>query len=249
MIEILIAAFIIIISMVTLMVFILQNTIKRINRQTKTYFVDKLQIYDDLISDKEQQLEEINNKIKQLNLNIKTEDNFREQKEDSLSDYNFIIPDYRDSSFFENYKSIKKNFNFNKTELVEKIIKNNIKSEDEVYYNTLKNIETIFDKNIFYQLLTLTKKEQLDFIKTTLTDDDRVIFDKYIKKNTNFSLIDFKKFIEDEKRKNNPVIYVKTGDKNDNFNKIDKRIKTVYDHDISEGLIVIYKDKIYDYSL
>ena len=55
--------FIIACGIITLLVFfmfiILKKTVKVVNSQTKTYFVDKLQAYDSLIDEKEQKLNEI----------------------------------------------------------------------------------------------------------------------------------------------------------------------------------------------
>ena len=47
------------------MFFILRKTVKTINKQTKLYFVDKLQEYDYIIEKKEKQLENIEKEIKE----------------------------------------------------------------------------------------------------------------------------------------------------------------------------------------
>ena len=50
-------------------------------------------------------------------------------------------------------------------------------------------------------------------------------------------------------QKNDPVVYVYTGDKNVNYDDINSSIKTVYDKNINEGIKIHYKGVLYDYSL
>ena len=56
-------AILLICLLVVLMFFILKSTVKKINSQTKLYFVDKLQEYDYMIDKKEAKLNEINQEI------------------------------------------------------------------------------------------------------------------------------------------------------------------------------------------
>ena len=70
--------FIIACGIITLLVFfmfiILKKTVKVVNSQTKTYFVDKLQAYDSLIDEKEQKLSEIDELLKNKELGLKDEE-------------------------------------------------------------------------------------------------------------------------------------------------------------------------------
>ena len=61
-------AIVVILILVVLMFFILKSTVKKINSQTKLYFVDKLQEYDYLINEKESKLNQINEEIKEKEL-------------------------------------------------------------------------------------------------------------------------------------------------------------------------------------
>ena len=57
--------------LVFLMFVILKKTVRIVNSQTKSYFVNKLQGYDDLIRDKESKLSEIDELIKDKEKGIK----------------------------------------------------------------------------------------------------------------------------------------------------------------------------------
>ena len=59
--------------LVFLMFVILKKTVRIVNSQTKSYFVNKLQGYDDLIRDKESKLSEIDELIKDKEKGIKEE--------------------------------------------------------------------------------------------------------------------------------------------------------------------------------
>ena len=66
---------VVMIILILFMFLILKNTVKIVNNQTKSYFVNKLQDYDDLILAKENKLNEIeellkNKKQDTLNLNV-----------------------------------------------------------------------------------------------------------------------------------------------------------------------------------
>ena len=50
--------------LIFLMFLILKRTVRIVNEQTKSYFVNKLQGYDDLIADRENKLNEIDELIK-----------------------------------------------------------------------------------------------------------------------------------------------------------------------------------------
>ena len=56
------------------MFFILKGTVRKINSQTKLYFVDKLQEYDYLIDQKEEKLNQINREIQEKELKKGSED-------------------------------------------------------------------------------------------------------------------------------------------------------------------------------
>ena len=64
MVLLFIAVCLIIAFLVFLMFVVLRKTVRIVNSQTKSYFVNKLQGYDDLIQSKENKLNEINEQIR-----------------------------------------------------------------------------------------------------------------------------------------------------------------------------------------
>ena len=48
---------------------------------------------------------------------------------------------------------------------------------------------------------------------------------------------------------NNPYILIYVGNKNENYDNLSKYIVTKYDAGIYKGIKIVYKNKVYDYSL
>ena len=46
-----------------------------------------------------------------------------------------------------------------------------------------------------------------------------------------------------------PQITILVGNKKDNYNYMNKNIKTIYDENITEGFKIVYKNIVYDYSI
>ena len=85
MIVLFIVVSLIIAFLVFLMFIVLRKTVRIVNDQTKSYFVNKLQGYDDLITDKENKLYELEELIKNKEKGIK-EDNNKHQIKIKLND-------------------------------------------------------------------------------------------------------------------------------------------------------------------
>ena len=81
MIVIFIIVCLIIAFLVFLMFLILKKTVRIVNDQTKSYFVNKLQGYDDLIQSKETKLQEIDDLIKDREKGIKEEETSNSKQE------------------------------------------------------------------------------------------------------------------------------------------------------------------------
>ena len=119
------------------MFIVLRRTVRIVNSQTKSYFVNKLQSYDDLIRDKENKLQEIDELIKDKEKEILKDNN----KELVKNGYDF------DTNVIDLFNSTKHaNFIINKGEATGKdIIEliNIIKKEVKKNYNITLQLEQI----------------------------------------------------------------------------------------------------------
>ena len=63
------------------------------------------------------------------------------------------------------------------------------------------------------------------------------------------SIDNFMNYLEELIDLNNPTILVYVGNKEENYDHLSKYIKTKYTKDIYRGIRIIYKNKMYDFSL
>lgn len=228
---------------------ILKSTVTKINEQTKSYFVDKLQEYDYLIDKKENKLNQIDKEIKEKELkNI--EDNTEIKKENYEFDYNIINlfneTKYQDKNIFELNRKLESEFNIDYPELICSFIKENIDDEN---YEFCLNLKNKFNPEVIYQLKLLSDKEMEQKLKTILNEKEYKIYEIFKSITNKVTIENFIDYLNELLDLNNPYITVYVGNKNDNFDNLSKYITTKYSEDIYKGIKIVYKNKIYDYSL
>lgn len=242
-------ACLIICLLVVLMFFILRKTVKTINTQTRLYFVDKSSEYDDLINKKIEKLNEIDREIKQKEL-------YREDANDYLNkdnykfDFNIIdlfnSTSYQNNNVFELSKKLDDEFNFDYVSLINDFIKNVGDDSNYVFCVDMRNKLT---SDVIYSLKTLDKDSLINMLKKIFNDNEYLIYKMYIDINANSNIDDFINYLNNLVDLNDPNIIVYVGDKNTNYDYLSKYVKTIYSNDIYKGIKIMYKSKIYDFSL
>ena len=231
------------------MFLILKNAVTKISDQTKAYFVDKLQAYDYLINEKEEKLNEINKQIEEKELGIE-EDNKDSENKNFEFDYNIIdlfnATKYQDSSLFELNKLIEKEFNFDYVKIIKTFV-NNVKDYNK--YNFCVELRNKIDSDMLYDISILNDEERKDYLKNKLTEDEYKIYEIFIETMDNNSPEAFVEYLDQLVNLNNPNIIVLVGNENENYDYISDYVNTKVSKDIYKGIKIIYKDKIYDFSL
>lgn len=235
--------------LILVMFLILKNAVTKISDQTKAYFVDKLQAYDYLINEKEEKLNEINKQIKEKELGIE-EDNKDSENKNYEFDYNIIdlfnATKYQDSSLFELNKLIEKEFNFDYVKIIKTFV-NNVKDYNK--YNFCVELRNKIDSDMLYDISILNDEERKDYLKNKLTEDEYKIYEIFIETMDNNSPEAFVEYLDQLVNLNNPNIIVLVGNENENYDYISDYVNTKVSKDIYKGIKIIYKDKIYDFSL
>ena len=145
--------------LIFLMYLVLKKTVRIVNEQTKSYFVNKLQGYDDLIADRENKLNEIDELIK--NREIGKEGNKKELLKGGYAfDTNVIdlfnSTEYQDKNIFELNKKIDETFVVNYEELVKDFLSFCDDSKDYMFCVKLRNK---FDSEQIYRFKSMMKDE------------------------------------------------------------------------------------------
>jgi len=248
--HIYIVAVIISLVLIAILFFALRSTVKRIDYNTKKYFIDKLQDYDYLIDEKKKILKELNEKIEKNKeiLDEEAKDNKKSVNVEQFEYYEDLdIPKYMDEDLFKKYKNIKDKFSFDKEKLIIDFV-NNIEIEENSDYSILVEIRKKFTKNKIYEIMKLRGNNQKEFLLNYLSKEEVNVIEKHVDiKNIKINNLIIK--LDTLIDKNDPTIYVYIGEKGKNYNHISPLIKTKYDESINEGIKINYKGILYDYSL
>ena len=226
---------------------ILRRTVDRVNEQTKSYFVDKLQVYDDLINEKETKLNEVNEKLENKKAELDS------LKDTSLkNNYTFdnsIIDimtdaDYKEKDFGNLQKKIDSEFDIDYEKIILDFIEENVDDKD---YFIAVNIKNKFDSKLIYKISSELDLEQA--ILNELDDSEKYIFLDYKKHNKIKKVNDFLNYLDDLIDKTSPYIEVQVANSKQNYDHLSKYIKTVVNDSIYRGIKIVYKNKVYDFSL
>ena len=250
MVTLFIIVSLIIAFLVFLMFMILKKTVRIVNSQTKSYFVNKLQGYDEIIAEKENKLQEIDELIKDREKGIKEDNNKELSKGGYAFDPNVIDllneTKYQDKNVLEINKLIDENFVVNYEELIRDFLS---LSEENTDYEFCLNLRNKFDSDTIYKLKSMMSDEREAEIKKMLTNKEYKVYEAFkliVMENTIENFIDYLDQLVDL---NNPEITILVGSKSENYDHLSENIKTVFNDKIYRGIKIIYRNKVYDFSL
>ena len=225
---------------------ILSSTVNKVNEQTKVYFVEKLQVYDNLIEEKEKQLNEIEDNIKNKRIELEKLSDANSKK--SYTFDNSIIDIMTDADYkskdLNNQKKIEDNFDFDYEKIISNFISDNV---DEMDYNACLNIKKKFDSKLIYKIRNEIDLEQA--IMDELDESEKYIFEKYLGFCSKVNLEDFLNFVDEEISSSSPYVEVQVASNKQNYDHLSKYVKTVVNDSIYKGIKIIYKNKVYNFSL
>lgn len=231
------------------MFFILKSTVKKINSQTKLYFVDKLQEYDYMIDDKLNQLNQINEEIKEKELKREEQDT---SADSNNYEFDYKIIDllnktvYQDKDFFELNKEIDEKFQLDSVGLVKKFLES---VHDEGTYQFCVDLRNKFTSDVVYKIKIMLPANQISYLKKYLNEEEFKVFDVYQKLVNQVDIDGFLDYLDELCDLNSPYILIYVGKKDENYDYLSKYIKTIYSKDIYRGIKIVYRKRIYDYSL
>ena len=243
-----IISFIVITVLVVVMSLVLRSTVKQIDEKSKSYFVDKLQEYDYLIDEKEKKLSSLESEIEKRKNGLEA-NNVIESKTNYDFDSSIIDllteTDYLDKNIFEINKKIEEKFIINYEDLIKDFI-SNIKDDDK--YNFCINLRNKFTPSLIYDIEVMLPDDRDNYLKEILTDEEYKVYEIFIASNK-FNMEDFIDYLNRLIELNDPNIVVLVPSKGINYDYIDKKIKTRVSDSIYKGIKIIYRNKIYDFSL
>ena len=231
------------------MFLILKKTVKIVNSQTKSYFVNKLQNYDNLIEAKENKLNEIEELIKNRETGLK-----EEKEENKGKEYNFdtdVIDllnqtKYQDKNVFELNKKIDQKFIINYEELIKDVLSF---TDDNKYYDFSSKLRDKFDSDTIYKFKTVIPSKLDEAYREYLNDREYSVYEAFKLVTVQNTIENFIDYLDRMKELNSPYIKILVGSRNENYNYLSEYIETIFSSKIYRGIKIIYKNKIYDFSL
>ena len=147
------------------------------------------------------------------------------------------------------FQTIEQGFIVDNEEVVKSFIKDKTDKDNLKRYKKLKQVKDYILEIGVYQILTSNDEGFMETVEREIEKIDHKIYQKYIMTNDYFEIEDFLNYLENEIGTCDPTVYVIVGGEDENYDHIDERIETVYDEKVCKGLKIIYRNKLYDYSL
>ena len=249
MVVLFIAACLIVAFLIFLMFIILRKTVRIVNDQTKSYFVNKLQGYDDLITERENKLNEIDELIK--NREIGKENNKKELLKGGYAFDTDVIDlfnstEYQDKNIFELNRKIDETFVVNYEELVKDFL---AFCDDSKDYEFCVNLREKFDSEQIYNLKSVMSENLEDELKSFLTEKEFKIYEAFKLIISDHSIENFVIYLDQLVDLNSPKVVILVGSKHENYDHLSEYIETRYNDKIYRGLKIVYKNRVYDFSL
>ncbi len=249
-----IAVLIVMIALNLFMFFVIKRTGDRVNKQVRSYFVKQLEVCDSLYEEMKEQWQ---------TLPVKTKEALSQEKEGlalSQGDSSVLpctLPDivetvgvtYENENFLREYKAVKHEIKINKPGTVLAIMKEESQEQEAAFAYEIMEILEIFNFNTLYDISTLSQKNQELVFREVLNEKQQQLMDAYIAEFGDFDAIEFYDFVKELSFSFGSEFYVKTGEQNENFSNLGQNVVTVHDPSIIEGIKILYRNKMYDYSV
>lgn len=231
------------------MFLILKKTVKVVNSQTKTYFVDKLQAYDSLINEKESKLNEIDELLKNKKKGLKDQETIK-NNDNTYFDYNIIdlfnSTEYQNNDLLKINKLIDEKFEFDHEKLVKDFLSFTNNSSK---YEFCINLKNKFNSQKIYELKTILEDEIDDYMQKYLDKNELKIYEVFKSVNNKFNVEDFVDYLDRLVELNNPNITIYVSNSKENYDHLNRYVKTIVSEEVYRGIKIVYRDKVYDFSL
>ena len=100
-----------------------------------------------------------------------------------------------------------------------------------------------------FNLLSLSKEEQIDFLRQILTSEHEGIINDYLAEHDSFDILEFCEYLEWLSKNEDNRIIVRMGYPDQSIADISENICLEKDAAIVEGMKIIYHNVLYDYSI
>ena len=234
---------IVLLLMSSILFLLLKMEVTDINNKSKVYFTRKIQEYTDHLS----QEKDIASDDKEEKIVDKKE---KEEKKATVI-YVDKKANYEIDDLLKMMKKIDEEFQINNIDIIKAFLREYVVDDENNNrkYHSLLKMKKLIDSIGIYNIITQYESDDYDELVSKLKLINHDLFMEFFSVRDDFSIEDFSDYLNYEIGNSDPTIYVYVGNHKLNYDKIDKRIKTLYSDEIYKGLKIIYFNKLYDYSL
>lgn len=256
-----IAVVIVLVIMLYFMYVTLKASVDNANRKVNSYFLGKLEDFDEEFDSKLAKIEELTETRDTLSREV------RGLKDDMISFKTspFYAPRplarsvyvpvarYIDDDFFEEYKSAKDMLKMDKPGIIMNIYEKVPYTGNMELYNMALEFKSLLEFDVLFELASLQPMEQLKFIDSCLDENQEKFLVDYIMNEItypeDFDVLEFMSYIKIILKKHDPHLYVRTGETDEDLSNVHELVVSDFDDNVCEGIKIIYQNKVYDYSI
>lgn len=233
-------------------VFIIRALGARIGSFAQNNMLRQSSVFDELILRKEETLHGLLRSIEDA------EGRLRDLKVTAHEHVDYGVPtefhsvtpgNYMDPDFTRDYKQIRENFIFDKEALLRDFAKSLPNEPEDAKVLAAKGIIGRLNAETCFELSTLSSDEQVSVLTEIFDGLQKELLAEYMRNYSKLEGFEFVSWLKEYIFRNGQSIIVRTGMKDDDFSSVDKRILMERDDSLIEGMYVIHKGKVYDYSI
>ena len=143
-------------------------------------------------------------------------------------------------------KKIDENFVVNYEELVKDFL---ALCDEDKDYDFCLNLRGKFSSDAIYDLKSMMSDKQEEELKKMLSNKEYKVYETFKLVVSDHSIDNFIDYLDQLVNLNNPKITILVGNKSENYDHLSENIETVFNDKIYRGIKIIYRNKVYDFSL
>lgn len=259
--------FIAVLIVVAVMLVFLLMAIRLLASQAKQsldgYFMKNLEVYEELEENLSLRTRELQGQIdgqeKKLDILQKKQARMEEmtsavrsRKETAGGDgiLSMVQAVYRDGDFMEDYSYIRSRMRFS-TESIMKNVQGRINFQEDEKTEVCQGILDKFPEDTLYQMITLPAESQKEVLETVLSPMEEAVLEEYLSETdrTEPDMLEFMEYLHTYVRSHGNMIHVRSARPGAVKIVPDANVQVEEDPSIHEGLKIIYKNQLYDYSI
>lgn len=160
---------------------------------------------------------------------------------------------YIDNTFFDNHKLVSDMMKgVDQKEIVRNIRRVHAYSGNREDYDTACGLLKFLGVETAYELCTVSPQLQVETLRGVLTGREAEMLERFLEtldEDEEFDSLNFRTYLREIRTEQDPVMYIRTGDRDMDCSGLGDEVVHQYDDNISEGLKIIYQNQSFDFSI